>query len=48
MVPKPEPARFSISCACRIGLRKRLFVYKDPKDVEHRLAGIRKAGRPER
>jgi adenylate cyclase len=27
---------------------KRLAVYKDPKDVEHRLDGVRKAGLPER
>jgi adenylate cyclase len=26
---------------------KRLFVYKDPKDAEHRLDGLRKAGLPE-
>ena len=26
---------------------KRLAVYKDPKDVEHRLDGARKAGLPE-
>jgi adenylate cyclase len=26
---------------------KRLEVYKDPKDVEHRLDGLRKAGLPE-
>ena len=27
---------------------KRLAVYKDPKDVEHRLDGLRKAGLPEK
>jgi adenylate cyclase len=27
---------------------KRIFVYKDPKDLEHRLDGLRKAGLPER
>jgi adenylate cyclase len=27
---------------------KRLAVFKDPKDVEHRLDGLRKAGLPER
>jgi adenylate cyclase len=26
---------------------KRLAVFKDPKDVEHRLDGLRKAGLPE-
>jgi adenylate cyclase len=26
---------------------KRLLVYKDPKDAEHRLDGMRKAGLPE-
>ena len=26
---------------------KRLVVYKDPKDTEHRLDGLRKAGLPE-
>src|SRR5260221_408884 len=26
---------------------KRLAVYKDPKDVEHRIDGLRKAGLPE-
>jgi hypothetical protein len=26
---------------------KRLTVYKDPKDAEHRLDGLRKAGLPE-
>jgi len=26
---------------------KRLMVYKDPKDAEHRLEGTRKAGLPE-
>jgi len=26
---------------------KRLLVYKDPKDAEHRLDGLRKAGLPE-
>jgi adenylate cyclase len=26
---------------------KRIFVYKDPKDLEHRLEGLRKAGLPE-
>ena len=26
---------------------KRLLPYKDPKDVEHRLDGMRKAGLPE-
>jgi len=26
---------------------KRVLVYKDPKDVEHRLDGMRKAGLPE-
>src|SRR5262249_12805275 len=26
---------------------KRILVYKDPKDVEHRLDGLRKAGLPE-
>jgi adenylate cyclase len=26
---------------------KRIFVYKDPKDAEHRLDGLRKAGLPE-
>ena len=26
---------------------KRIFVYKDPKDLEHRLDGLRKAGLPE-
>ena len=26
---------------------KRLAVYKDPKDAEHRLDGMRKAGLPE-
>jgi tetratricopeptide (TPR) repeat protein len=25
---------------------KRIFVYKDPKDLEHRLDGLRKAGLP--
>jgi hypothetical protein len=27
---------------------KRLVVYKDPKDVDHRLDGMRKAGLPVR
>jgi len=27
---------------------KRIFVYKDPKDAEHRIDGLRKAGLPER
>ena len=27
--------------------RKRLAPYKDPKDLEHRLDGLRKAGLPE-
>jgi adenylate cyclase len=27
---------------------KRLTVYRDPKDAEHRLDGLRKAGLPER
>jgi adenylate cyclase len=27
---------------------KRLWAYKDPKDAEHRLEGLRKAGLPER
>jgi hypothetical protein len=26
---------------------KRILVYKDPKDLEHRLDGLRKAGLPE-
>jgi adenylate cyclase len=26
---------------------KRILVYKDPKDAEHRLDGLRKAGLPE-
>jgi len=26
---------------------KRLLVFKDPEDVEHRLDGLRKAGLPE-
>jgi adenylate cyclase len=27
---------------------RRLWAYKDPKDAEHRLEGLRKAGLPER
>jgi hypothetical protein len=30
-----------------IGSWKRLAVYKDPKDAEHHIEGLRKAGLPE-
>jgi len=36
-----------INPAFTIESYKRIVVYKDPKDTEHRLDGLRKAGLPE-
>jgi adenylate cyclase len=48
-----EEARAEATEVLRINPRfaieswKRIAVYKDPKDLEHRLDGLRKAGLPE-
>jgi hypothetical protein len=44
---KPLPYSQRINPGFTIESSKRILVYKDPKDLEHYIDGMRKAGLPE-